>query len=166
VDLAAIVASAGVGLVASIVASIATARITARQQMQHWRIEMAEKYAALRADQPANAQALVRQFAIGVLIVEPGNPDLRAKVLVAPYTRMTAGRAAGNEIVLQSEHASRMQFAVSADARQAFVEDLGSHRTLLNGRRVDTRTPLRTGDVIWVGDGPGGQVEFQALSPI
>jgi hypothetical protein len=53
---------------------------------------MAAKYAALAADQPASAQALARQFAIDVLILELGDSEQREKVFIAPHTRITAGR--------------------------------------------------------------------------
>ena len=50
-----------------------TYRLTARQDQRKWRAELAEKYALLSADQPRAAQALARQFAVGVLIIEQGD---------------------------------------------------------------------------------------------
>ncbi|HZC62614.1 MAG TPA: FHA domain-containing protein [Streptosporangiaceae bacterium] len=90
------------------------------------RRELAEKYALLAADQPRAAQALARQFAVGVLIIERGDTALREKVFIAPYTRMIAGRSDDNEIVLPSALASGHHFAISADGANAYVEDLGS----------------------------------------
>lgn len=100
VDVAVILVGAGAGAVASILTAYATYRLTARQDQRKWRAELAEKYALLTTDQPRAAQALARQFAVGVLIIERGDAALREKVFIAPYTRMTEGRAEDNEIVL------------------------------------------------------------------
>jgi len=103
VDLAVILVSAGAGAGASIFTAYATYRMTARQDQRKWRAELAEKYALLAADQPRAAQALARQFAVGVLIIERGDTAQREKVFIAPYTRMTAGQTHDNEIVLPSD---------------------------------------------------------------
>jgi pSer/pThr/pTyr-binding forkhead associated (FHA) protein len=143
VDVAVILVSAGAGAVASTLTAYATYRMTARQDQRKWRAELAEKYALLAADQPKAAQALARQFAVGVLIIERGDTALRQKVFIAPYTRMTAGWSEDNEIVLPSDNASRHHFAISADGASAYVEDLGSaNGTLLNDLQVHGRTLL------------------------
>ena len=158
-----ILVSAGAGAGVSILTAYATYRLTARQDQRKWRAELAEKYALLAADQPRAAQALARQFAVGVLIIEREDAALREKVFIAPYTRMTAGREDDNEIVLHTELASRHHFAISADGETAYVEDLGSaNGTRLNGSFVHGRTPLRAGDLIRVDD--SCHVEFQPLT--
>ncbi len=158
-----ILVSAGAGAGASTFTAYATYRLTARQDQKRWRAELAEKYALLAADQPRAAQALARQFAVGVLIVEQGDTALREKVFIAPYTRMTAGRTEDNEIVLPSVNASRHHFAISADGTNAYVEDLGAaNGTWLNDVRVDGRAVLRGGDVIRVDS--SCHVEFQSLT--
>lgn len=158
-----ILVSAGAGAGASIVTAYATYRMTARQDQRKWRAELAEKYALLVADQPRAAQALARQFAVGVVIIERGDNSLREKVFIAPYTRMSAGRTEDNEIVLPSLNASRHHFAISADGTSAYVEDLGSaNGTYLNGSEVHGRTLLRGGDLIRVDD--SFHVEFQSLT--
>ena len=158
-----ILVSAGAGAGASILTAYATYRLTARQDQRKWRAELAEKYALLAADQPKAAQALARQFAVGVLIIERGDIALREKVFIAPYTRMTAGRRDDNEIVLPTSRASSHHFAISADGTNAYVEDLGSSNgTLLNNSRVDGRTPLRAGDLIRIDD--TFHIEFQPLT--
>lgn len=162
-DLANLLVSAGVGAAASLVTSYATAHFTARQELRRWKADMAEKYGALVAEQPARAQALARQFAVGVLIVERGDPAQRDKIFVAPHTRIIAGRQAENEIVLDTLAASRKHFAISADADSVYVEDLGSNNgTLLNDQRVQGRTPLRAGDVIRID--ATFRIEFQPLA--
>jgi hypothetical protein len=163
VDVAVVLVSAAAGAGASILTAYATYRLTARQDQRKWRAELAEKYALLAADQPRAAQALARQFAVGVLIIERGDTALREKVFIAPYTRMTAGRSDDNEIVLPSAHASSHHFAISADGANAYVEDLGSaNGTYLSGTRVRGRTPLRGGDLIRVDN--SCHIEFQSLT--
>ncbi|MGH3175728.1 MAG: FHA domain-containing protein [Streptosporangiaceae bacterium] len=161
--MAVILVSAGAGAGASIVTAYATYRLTARQDQKKWRAELAEKYALLAADQPRAAQALARQFAVGVLIIERGDTALREKVFIAPYTRMTAGRTDENEIVLPTVSASRHHFAISADGANAYVEDLGSaNGTHLNNSPVHGRTLLRGGDLIRIDN--SCHVEFQSLT--
>lgn len=161
-DVASVVTSAAVGAVASVVTSYLTTHIKARQELRKWRTELAEKYAALASEEPRKAQALARQFAVGVLVVE-GPGIEREKVFLAPHTRITAGRAPDNEIVLPpSVPASRRHFAISADEGSAYVEDLGSaNGTYLNQHRVSGRTRLERGDRITVA---GVTVEFQPLA--
>jgi pSer/pThr/pTyr-binding forkhead associated (FHA) protein len=162
VDVAVILVSAGAGAAASVLTAYATYRMTARQDQRKWRAELAEKYALLAADQP-RAQALARQFAVGVLILERGDTALREKVFIAPYTRMTAGRSGDNEIVLPSGLASTHHFAISADGEKAYVEDLSSaNGTRLNDSLVRGRTLLRGGDLITVDD--SFHIEFQSLT--
>jgi len=163
VDVAVILVSAGAGAAASILTAYVTYRMTARQDQKKWRAELAEKYALLVADQPRAAQALARQFAVGVLIVEQGDIALREKVFIAPYTRMTAGRSEDNEIVLPTVYASKHHFAISADGANAYIEDLGAaNGVALNDSFVRGRTLLRTGDLIKVGE--SCHVEFQSLT--
>lgn len=170
----AILLTAAVGLIASVVTAYVTAHLTARQEMKRWHTELAGKYAELVADQPAKAQALARQFAIGVLIFENGNPEDREKYFVAPHTRMTAGRSVDNEIVLPGAWPSRRHFAISADDKNVYVEDLGSsngtciRRGSADGEPERTRLPvagpciLKPGDAIEICN--EYYLEFQALS--
>lgn len=158
-----VLVSAGAGAGASILTAYVTYRMTARQDQRKWRAELAQRYAQLAADQPRAAQALARQFAVGVLVIERGDTALREKVFIAPYTRMTAGRTNDNEIVLPSDLASMHHFAVSADGANAYVEDLGSaNGTWLNDSQVHGRSLLRGGDLIRVDD--SCHVEFQSLT--
>jgi pSer/pThr/pTyr-binding forkhead associated (FHA) protein len=161
-DWVAIVVSGAVGTAASVVASFVTAHTTTRRQLRRWRTDMAEKYATLVAEDPSRAQALARQFAVGVLIVEGQDPSQREKVFIAPHTRITAGRDPSNELVLPIP-ASRRHFAVSADGSRVYVEDLGSaNGTFLNDRQVRGRTLLRAGDVLRVDQST--HIEFLALA--
>jgi hypothetical protein len=163
VDVAVILVSAGAGAAASILTAYVTYRMTARQDQKKWRAELAAKYALLVADQPKAAQALARQFAVGVLVIERGQTALREKVFIAPYARMTAGRSDDNEIVLRTAQASSRHFAISADGANAYVEDIGSSNgTLINDSLVHGRTLLRSGDLIRIDE--SCHVEFQSLT--
>ena len=158
-----VLVSAGVGVVASMLTAYVTAHLAARQEIQRWRKDLAEKYAALAVDRPAQAQALARQFAIGVLILETGRPEEREKIFVAPYTRIIAGRIDDNEIVLPFPSVSRRHFAISADGKCVYIEDLGSANGVrLNDSMVVGRSALKNGDIIRTGD--DYNIEFQSLS--
>ena len=108
---------------------------------------------------------MARQFATGVLILETGRPEEREKIFVAPYTRITAGRSDDNEMVLPYPSVSRRHFAISADDKCVYIEDLGSaNGILLNDCQVDGRTALKNGDII--GTGGDFRIKFQSLSPM
>lgn len=112
--------------------------------MRRWNMELPSKYAELVADYPAKAQALARQFAVGVLVFENGNHEDREKYFIAPHTRMTAGRAADNEIVLPGPWPSRRHFAISADDDNVYVEDLGSSNgTYLRRKSADSEDYIK-----------------------
>jgi hypothetical protein len=162
VALITVLVSAGVGVVASIVTGYVTAHLTARQEVRRWRTELAGKYAELVTDRPAQAQALARQFAIGVFVLETGRTEGREKFFIAPHTRMTAGRAEENEIVLPTALASRRHFSVSAGDKYVYVEDLGSANGFaVNGQRVIGPRILKSGDIIQFGN--DCHIEFQPL---
>ncbi len=160
-------AAIGLGAVAgggvSVVTAYATARFAARQEARRWQLEAAGKYADLVSTDAAAAQNFARQFALGVLIVETGDPATRSKIFVAPHTRMTAGRADLNEIVHPGVTASRIHFAISADDTSVFVEDLGSaNGTWVGTAQVRGATKLASGDIITTGN-DGVSIEFQRL---
>lgn len=84
---------------------------------------------------------------------------------MAPYTRIIAGRSDDNEMVLPFSTVSRRHFAISADDKCVYVEDLGSANGVrLNNCLVDGRTALKNGDIIRTGD--DFHIEFQSLSPV
>ena len=78
-------------------------------------------------------------------------------------SRVLQARSEDNEMVLPVP-ASRRHFAISADDKFAYIEDLGSaNGVLLNNCRVGGRTTLKTGDIIRLGG--DYHIEFQSLSP-
>jgi len=144
--------------------SYLTVRIQARHELHKWRDEFALRYADATATDVGRAQALARQFAIGVLVVELGGVDGREKVFVPPRCRLIAGRDPGNEIVIEHPSVSRRHTAIEADDSRVYVQDLGSENgTFLNGSRISGRVPLAPGDVVTVGT---IDVEFRPLSPL
>jgi pSer/pThr/pTyr-binding forkhead associated (FHA) protein len=81
-------------------------------------------------------------------------PDwLAGQVIRIRSIRMTIGRGQ-TDVYLDDPHVSRLHAAQITRDEQLAVEDLGSRSgTTVNGMRVQTRQPLRIGDV--VGFGPG-----------
>jgi pSer/pThr/pTyr-binding forkhead associated (FHA) protein len=63
------------------------------------------------------------------------------------------GRSPDNEIVLPDPMASRHHAVINFDGAQFQIVDLGAaNGTQVNGRRVAGPTPLKSGDVINIGD--------------
>ena len=79
-------------------------------------------------------------------------PDwLAGQVIRVRSTRMTVGRGQ-TDVYLDDPHVSRIHAALIARDEQLAVEDLGSRSgTTVNGMRVQTRQPLRMGDVVGFG---------------
>lgn len=67
-------------------------------------------------------------------------------------TRVTLGRAAECDIVVEGRLISRQHAAIRHDGQGFVVEDLGSHNgTTVNGQPIDGVWPLRDGDQIELG---------------
>jgi pSer/pThr/pTyr-binding forkhead associated (FHA) protein len=92
----------------------------------------------------------------------PNEPLLSRLVVIAPdwlagqvirvrSTLVTVGRGQ-TDVYLDDPQVSRVHAALIARDEQLAVEDLGSRSgTTVNGIRVQTRQPLRTGDVVEFG---------------
>jgi len=80
------------------------------------------------------------------------SPDwLAGQVIRMRSTRMTVGRGQ-TDVYLNDPQVSRLHAALIARDEQLAVEDLGSRSgTTVNGRLVQTRQPLRMGDVVGFG---------------
>ncbi len=62
-----------------------------------------------------------------------------------------AGRDENCSIILNDATASRKQFRIDLNEEEYFITDVGSSNgTLINGARVTTKTPLKSGDIISV----------------
>jgi phosphatidylserine/phosphatidylglycerophosphate/cardiolipin synthase-like enzyme len=61
----------------------------------------------------------------------------------------TIGRSEENDVVVADPLASRFHARITLSGDECVVTDLGSHNgTFVNGERIETRTPLRSGDVL------------------
>ena len=86
------------------------------------------------------------------LIVETaGEPSYRIPVDSA---RLRIGRSKNNEICLAADSAvSRFHAEITVEGAQYFVNDVGSHNgTFVNGRPVETRTPLKVDSCVQIGN--------------
>ncbi len=64
-----------------------------------------------------------------------------------------AGRITSDGILIQDERCSRKHCEFYRQGEQWYVRDLGSRNgTLLNGKLIQVAMPLRTGDLIRIGD--------------
>jgi hypothetical protein len=78
--------------------------------------------------------------------------DIHGQVYPIPEQGMRIGRAAGNDLVLADEEASRYHATVWVHGGQAYIRDENStNGTWVNERRISAPTPLRPGDRIRVG---------------
>jgi hypothetical protein len=103
----------------------------------------AAEAAALRAQVPVRSVSLV------VL----DGPGLRAGSTIAVTGRTVVGRDAGSDITLEADDFTSSQHArLEPGADGLWVEDLGStNGTFVNGSRLESRTRLRSGDVLRIG---------------
>src|SRR6478672_7192847 len=76
---------------------------------------------------------------------------LAGQVIRVQATRMTVGRGQ-TDVYLDDPQVSQVHAALIARGEQLAVEDLGSRSgTTVNGMRVQTRQPLRIGDMVGFG---------------
>ena len=94
-----------------------------------------------------------REF-IGVphaVLVAIAGPRTGERFEVGPHG-LTIGRTPDNELVLADSGLSRQHARIVFGQGAYWLEDLGStNGTLVNGTRLTTAHPLRTGDVIQLG---------------
>jgi hypothetical protein len=153
VDIKTIIASAVVGVIASALTAYITTRLKVKEEKEKWRREFAIKFADLQSTDRAQAQSLIVQFAIGVLIKNP-DADERERIFIAPNCRLIVGRGEDNAIRINEDRVSRHHCAFVADDERVFVEVLGSvSATFLNEETVKRKTQLKTGDIITIGSG-------------
>jgi pSer/pThr/pTyr-binding forkhead associated (FHA) protein len=85
------------------------------------------------------------------LIIE----DDEGRKTVVPFARdeISIGRQEGNTIRLTERNVSRRHARLLRQNESIIIEDLGSYNgVLINGERIDTRSPIREGDLIEIGD--------------
>ena len=89
---------------------------------------------------------------MNALIIETaGEPSFRVSL---GTEKLRIGRSKSNEICLSADSAvSRFHAEIVADGEHYFVSDVGSHNgTFVNGRPVETRTPLYADSCIQIGN--------------
>lgn len=76
----------------------------------------------------------------------------QARLVALGHDRMTVGRAADNDIVIDDMEASAIHAALEPLASAWSVQDLSSRNgTFVNGERILTQRPLRRGDEMRMG---------------
>ncbi len=84
------------------------------------------------------------------LLVESGGRESWFEI---PEGETIIGRTAGVDVILAEKKASRRHCVLTRTGEDIVLADLGStNGTLLNGRTITSAMPLRTGDVIEIGD--------------
>ena len=159
------------GIVSSTAVAYATARIQTRAELRRWRHEFRLSYVDSALDSPKRAQALARQFALGVLIIDRAGDEGRDRVFVPPNCRITAGREAHNEIVIDDPLVSLTHAGFSADEHDVYIEHLGSPNGVYITRGTSTfrmelqsRMKLNPDDVVRLGSDAGIPIVFRPLS--
>jgi predicted component of type VI protein secretion system len=75
------------------------------------------------------------------------------KVYTLSKSEIVIGRDVNTDVVVNTAEVSRRHARLYLDANIYVVEDLGStNGTFINGQRLATPTPLRSGDVIMLGE--------------
>lgn len=68
-------------------------------------------------------------------------------------TLFTIGRGPDRDLILTAAGVSRRHACLFIQAGELYVEDSGSRNgTCLNGSRIDTRSPVRNGDILRIGE--------------
>jgi pSer/pThr/pTyr-binding forkhead associated (FHA) protein len=159
-----VIVSGIVGVATSAITAYVTAHLKMREERKKWDREFALKYAEAASADRGAAEVLARQFAVGFLIVQ--HPDgERDKVFIPQGRRIVVGCKTSNEVVLRDPLVSREAAVIEAEGASVFVIDLGSTNGIfLNDARLgDSKTRLKTGDVIRVGD---SKLTFQGMKSI
>lgn len=86
----------------------------------------------------------------GVVITEEGGARRRLDFSKA---EVTVGRVQGNDVVLAKRNVSKQHARLSVEGEKAVVVDLNStNGTWVNGRKITSPHPLKTGDKIYIAD--------------
>jgi len=86
------------------------------------------------------------------VMVEKGPKELRG-VQIVVHGPVIIGRSPGADIVIGASYVSGRHARFSLMGQNLFIEDLGStNGTLVNGYAVDEPVPLKSNDIVNVGD--------------
>lgn len=95
-----------------------------------------------------------RKSSFGLEVIEACSNCLLRRGSVIPVQReVTIGRRTDNTLVLEEDYVSGHHAKIYLRNNDCILEDLGStNGTLLNGRRVEKREVLKSGDGIKIGN--------------
>lgn len=90
---------------------------------------------------------------LAYLVVSEAPPDSHRRGERFSLRAMNAvGRDPGNDVMVRDDFASARHSLLSYEGDEWWVEDVGStNGTILNGARIDRRTPIRFGDELEIG---------------
>ena len=73
---------------------------------------------------------------------------------IRPFlSRITVGSEGDNDLIISDKKVSMHQFIIEKESNQYFITDTNSaFGTILNGKKIEKRNRLSSGDVIRIGD--------------
>ena len=162
-DVATVLISAASSAGVAIVVAYTTARLQSSADERKWRREFARAFADI-VDHEPQAQNVAAQFAVGLLVVASEASLSPERYFVPKGCRLTIGRGTMCQIRLDDPRVSKLHAALMADQTTVTVEDLDSTTgVLVNGIRVAGHRPLRSGDIVRLGD---TNLEFTSLGTV
>ena len=154
-DLAQILLTAGVGLVASLVTAVVTHALTRSQERRKYERDVAAKLAQLKSSERSETKIMAVQYGHSCFVVEGPTEQDRDRIFLPMGSRITLGSAPDNHIRLAHESVSRMHAAFRAQGASAFAEPLGAAQGLaVNGELIGKPRKLSVGDIITVPGSP------------
>lgn len=122
------------------------------EEKEKWTRDFALKYAEKQATDNISAQRIAEQFAVGLLIYDNPSTAEREKFFLPSNSRLMAGRASDNPIIINNSRVSAKHCSFEADDRNVYVRDLGTmNGVFVNDDRVKESQKLYDGDIVGVG---------------
>jgi pSer/pThr/pTyr-binding forkhead associated (FHA) protein len=145
-DLETIVVSFAVSLVTAYVTSM----LNIRAEFIKWKNNFPFEFAKAKSESQLKAGELAKQYAAGFLI----STDKEKYVAFIPRdAAITVGRGSNNDMILNDMTVSRNHLMVISEGDSVFLRDLEpTNPTYLNGKRIETKTKVNTGDIIKIGE--------------
>ena len=157
-DLGAMLITASLAIVTSIVTAYWTARLQFRAEQRRAEHELALRYAESTAESPDRAKAMAKHLGKGVVVVIHANGE-RQKFDIPPAGVLEVGRDETCDISLSDPACSRRHCKFVASGSGVFLEDLGTTTgTVLNGKMISGSAKLSDEDKVSI-----GQTEMRVL---
>jgi hypothetical protein len=127
-----------------------------REEQKKFLDALTIRYAEARIREPQIADELAIQHAIGVLRVSREGATETEKYFLPRDIRVTAGRSARNDIVLEDpeRYISSRHFAFVSKGKDVYLEDFGTNPVRVNGTVESVKGQIRklnAGDQISIG---------------